>query len=167
MLQENYFEFMVKKKTTMKDLVIRSICLFVFIYFVTLGFMVMPIFWLGCVATWIIYKQFIYPLTDVEYEYLLCDRQITVDKIMGQAKRKQLGVYDVGRIEIMAPENSHRLDPYAKKECKINDFSGGLESKEYGTFIIFYEGNQKIVLDLPEEFVKMIQNCSPRKVFTD
>ena len=85
MLQDNYFEFMVKKKTTMKDLVIRSIC----IYFVTLGFMVMPIFWLGCVATWIIYKQFIYPLTDVEYEYLLCDRQITVDKIMGQAKRKQ------------------------------------------------------------------------------
>ena len=58
------------------------------------------------VVLWLIYHNFILPLTDIEYEYSYCDKEISVDKIMGKEKRKNLATYQLEKMELLAPSNS-------------------------------------------------------------
>ncbi len=166
-MNDNYMEYMVKKAQTPKDRILRFLFIFLTVSCVMGGIVIDPIILFLALVMWIVCKVVIFPMTDLEYEFLYCDRQITIDKIMGREKRKHVATYDVDRIEIMAPINSYRLDSYKKRNCTEKNFSSGEESSKHNTFAIFYEGNQKIILDLPHEFVKMIQNCAPRKVFFD
>ena len=50
--------------------------------------------------------------TEVEYEYLYLDKELTIDKIMAKTKRKRIGVYKLDSMEILAPIKSYHLDNY-------------------------------------------------------
>ena len=50
---------------------------------------------------------------------------------------------------------------------EVKDYSSGMDSDLHKPYALIYAGNTKVILDLPEEFVKMVQNNGPRKVFTD
>ena len=105
--------------------------------------------------------------TDIEYEYLYVDRQITVDKIMLKSKRKRVGVYDVDKIEAMGPINSYQLDNFKNRQTKNKDFSCGVEKKPDHRYAVYYEGQEKLIIEPSPEFVKAIYNIAPRKVFTN
>ena len=104
---------------------------------------------------------------DVEYEYLYLDREISVDKIMAQTRRKRVATFEVERMEILAPLKSYRLDNYKNRTCKEIDFSVRREEQPDRRYVMYYEGNQKIILSPSEEMLKAIRNVAPRKVFTD
>lgn len=170
---EKYLEYMVKRPITTKDKMIR----FIFILLIAVSaagwFLFASIrllsyaFFLLALALGVMYFYFVIPGTDIEYEYLYLDREITVDKIMGKEKRKTLGVYEVDRIELMCPVDSERGAYKNGGLLKYYDYSSGVPSEEHKPYAIFYEGNVKIVLDLPVDFVKMVQTNAPRKVFMD
>jgi hypothetical protein len=40
-------------------------------------------------------------------------------------------------------------------------------SDDHVPYAMIYEGGLKVLLDLPKDFVKIIQNNAPRKVFFD
>ena len=104
---------------------------------------------------------------DVEYEYLYLDKEISVDKIMAQTRRKKVATFEVERMEILAPLKSYRLDNYKNRTCKEIDFSVRREEQPDRRYVMYYEGNQKIILSPSEEMLKAIKNVAPRKVFTD
>ena len=104
---------------------------------------------------------------DVEYEYLYFYREISVDKIMAQTRRKRVATFEVERMEILAPLKSYRLDNYKNRTCKEIDFSVRREEQPDRRYVMYYEGNQKIILSPSEEMLKAIRNVAPRKVFTD
>lgn len=166
-MNTDIMEYMVEEKQTMKGQLIRSAC-----------FAVVPVcllwFFFGykwtlfiILVDFIVAKHWLFPMTAVEYEYLYCDRKITVDKILGKAKRVSLAEYELDRMEIIAPLDSHRLDSYKGRQVTTREYWSHRESDKHKPYAIYYEGNQKIVLDLPDEFVKMVQNNAPRKVFMD
>lgn len=160
-------EYLVPQKTTRKSLVIKSLVWAVFpvcIYWFILGYS--WVLFIG-LAVFILAKIFVFPMTSVEYEYLYCDRRITVDVIYNQEKRKTLMEISLDRIELMAPMDSHRLDSYKNRKGTTLNYWSLEESEQHKPYMIIYEGNQRIILDLPPEFVKMVQNNAPRKVFTD
>ncbi len=104
----------------------------------------------------------------IEFEYQYCDREITVDKVMNKSRRKNIGKYDVGRIEAMAPSKSYHLDEYKNKTYKVLDFSAREKNPQPDpTYTIYYDGKEKIVLEPTKEFVEAIRNVAPRKVFMD
>ena len=105
--------------------------------------------------------------TDVEYEYLYCDKTITVSKIMAKEKRKDLETFDIDKMEILAPANSYRLGDFKNRDLKEVNYWSVDKTKEEPPYAMIYEGGRKILLDLPQEFVKMVQNNAPRKVFFD
>lgn len=166
-MMDGYIEHMVKRKITSKDLGIRVACIAASILItcscVFLGMFMILFGGMACFFT----IAFVFPRTDIEYEYLYCDKLITVDKIYGKAKRKRLGEFEVDKIEIFAPANSYRLADYKNKKVTELDYCGHIENSGDTTYVIYYDGNVKIVLDLPEKFVKMVQNIAPRKVFID
>ncbi len=98
---------------------------------------------------------------------LYLDKEFSVDKIFGKTKRKKAETFEVERMEILAPIHSYHLDSYKNRNAKETDYSIGVEEKPDSRYVMYYEGNRRIVLSPNEEFVKAMRNASPRKVFTD
>ena len=111
---------------------------------------------------------FVFQNTDIEYEYLYLDKEISVDKIMGKSKRKRVATLDVNKMEILAPEKSYQLDSYRNRQVKTTtDYSAGGDLPDMKLYVMYYDGNQKYLLNLDEEFAKIVKGVAPRKVFLD
>lgn len=124
----------------------------IFIFLLLVAFAILTFFVLRC--------------TDLEFEYLYLDKEITIDKIMSKTKRKRAGVIDLYKVEIIAPVKSFKLDEYRNRQVKCFDYSAGKDLPEQKLYVIYYEGNKKFLLNLDEDFIKLIANVIPRKVFT-
>lgn len=105
--------------------------------------------------------------TDIEYEYLYLDKELTVDKVMAKTKRKRVGTYSVDRIEVVAPIKSYHLDNFKNRTVKEKDYSIGEAQQPDKRYVIYYEGGEKLILSPSEELVKVLRNVAPRKVFMD
>lgn len=170
---DSYKEYMVQKKKTMKDYLIRGVCVWIFLvlcmlslFFVRDMFLRTIIFALT-MALILACIYIIFPKTDIEYEYLYCDKTITVDAIYAKSKRKKMGEFELDRIDIICPVDSYRLDQFNTGKMEVVDYSSQMESDEHKPYAVLYAGIKKIILDLPEDFVKMVQNNAPRKVYFD
>lgn len=103
---------------------------------------------------------------NIEYEYLYLDKELAVDKIKNQTKRKKVAVYQLSTLEVMAPRKSHRLDSY--QNLKAKDFSSETEAGNAFELVLNGEnGRERIIIDTNEELVKAIRMAAPRQVFTD
>ena len=104
----------------------------------------------------------------IEFEYQYCEKEITVDKILGKAKRKNVGKYDVERIEAMAPSRSYHLDEFKNKTLKNVDYSAREPGRQPDpTYTFIYDGKERVVFEPSAEFVTAVKNVAPRRVFTD
>lgn len=164
-MNDSYMEYMVRKKFTAKDRLLRIIMIVLILIFFSLTPLIPFSFLIAAILAAVSYF-FVFPYTDLEYEYLYCDKQITVDKIMAKSKRKQVAAYDTDKIELLAPLNSYRLKAFEHRTLKEVPL-WSLKEDGHVPYAMIYEGNQKVILDLPAEFVKLVQNVAPRKVYFD
>lgn len=104
--------------------------------------------------------------TDLEYEYLYLDKEISVDKVMGKSKRKRIATYSVDRMEIFAPIKSYHLDNYKNRNVPVKDYSIGEELQPDQRYVMYCDG-KKILLSPSAELIKALKNVAPRKVFSE
>lgn len=166
-MNESYKELLVKKQSGVKEKAIRVACLVptICIGILTLLTGNMVFFLITVILGVAVY--FVFQQTDIEYEYLYLDKEISIDKIMAKTRRKKVLTLDVNKIEILAPEKSYQLDSYRNRQVKTADYSAGVDLPGQKLYVMFYEGNQKIRLNLDEDFAKTIKGVLPRKVFTE
>lgn len=166
-MNDTYVECLVSRETKgiMKFLKYLLIILAVLLFFGSflIGFAFGLILAIACGVG----AYFLSIYSDVEFEYLYVDRQISVDKIYSKQKRKKVATYEVDKMEIFAPVFSYKLDDYKNRDVKVIDYSAGVEKQPDVRYAFFYEGQQKILLEPSEAFVKAVQNVAPRKVFTN
>ena len=166
-MNENYKELLVKKKRGGVEKACRIVCMIptILIGMLTLltGSMILFLITIALGVA----DYFVYQYTDIEYEYLYLDKEITIDKIMAKTRRKRVATLDVNKIEILAPEKSYQLDSYRNRDVKAVDYSAGGDIEDMKLYVLYYDGNQKYLLNLTEDFVKMIKGIVPRKAFTD
>lgn len=166
-MNESYKELLVKREKGMKEALIRAVCI---VSAVLCGIWTLLT---GNLITFIVtvalgvLAYFVFQWTDIEYEYLYLDKEITVDKVMAKTRRKRVVVLDVNKIEIMAPESAYQLDAYRNRQVKTIDLSAGHDLPGQKLYMMYYEGNQKYVLNLDEDFAKTVKAIVPRKVYTD
>lgn len=166
-MNESYKELLVKKERGAKEAAIRVVSV---IPTVLMGFMTLLTGNIVCfilVMLLCVLDYFVFQWTDIEYEYLYLDKEISVDKIMAKTRRKKLKTIDVNKIEIMAPEKSHQLDSYRNRQIKVTDLSAGHDLPDQKLYWVYYEGNQKFLMNLTEDFAKTVKGIAPRKVFLD
>lgn len=162
-MSENYKELLIRNKVRASGIAVRVLFVFLIVLLVLAG-LFYPIFWLLAMGVGVgAYFAFMY--TAVEYEYLILNKEISIDKIFGQSKRKTAEVLEMGRIEILAPSVSHELDSYRHNKVKTTDYSAGADLGDLKLYEMYYEGNRRILLNLDAESVKMIKSYAPRKVF--
>lgn len=104
---------------------------------------------------------------DIEYEYLYFDKEITVDKILNKTRRKRVAVFEMDKIEIMAPLKSYHLDNFKNRTFKEVDYSSGIAGMPEVRYCFYYNGTQKVIFEPDQAMMKMIRNVSPRKIFMD
>lgn len=166
-MNESYKELLVKKEKDFKQKLARVLCL---VPTVLTGFFTLVT---GNIVLFIVtivlgvLDYFVFQWTDIEYEYLYLDKEVTIDKIMAKTRRKRACVIDVNKIEILAPVNSHQLDSYRNRQVKTLDYSAGKDLPEQKLYAAYYEGSQKYHLNLTEDFAKTIRGIIPRKVFME
>ncbi len=165
MISDTYVECLVKKKTNTLFLLLRILSVMLTVVFILLGLILWPALIVGALTG--VAAYFIYLNSDLEYEYLYLDKEITIDKVMAKTKRKRVAKYDVQRMEILAPMNSYHLGDYKNRTAKTYDYSSGEAKQPEARYVMYYEGGQKVILEPGAELVKAIKNVAPRKVFTD
>lgn len=166
-MNESYKELLVKKDRGPKEILIRVACVIPTILVGLLMLLTVNIIFFIALIAFGVLDYFVFQWTDIEFEYLYLDKEISVDKIMAKTRRKKLLTIDVNKIEIIAPEKSHQLDSYRNRQTKVTDLSAGHDLPDQKLYWVFYEGNQKFLMNLTEDFAKTIKGVAPRKVFMD
>lgn len=164
-MNETYVEWLVKKKTPAYMTLLRILSIMLAACFVLVGMILLPALLIGIALS--IAAYFIYLNSDLEYEYLYVDRELTVDKVMAKRRRKRVAVFELEKMEIVAPVKSWHLDHFKNRTDKTVDYSSGEEKQPDRRFVFFYDGKQKVLFEPNEEIIKAMQMAAPRKVFKD
>lgn len=165
-MSESYVECMVARKPSMAVKVLAFLIGAVAVIVGLAAMIIQPL--LLFVAAAIGFGAYLINInSSIEYEYLYIDKEIVVDKIMSQSKRKRVASYEVDKIEIMAPLKSYHLDQFKNRTFKEVDISSGVEGQPEVRYTFYYNGTDKVIFEPNEAMVKAIRNVAPRKVFVD
>lgn len=166
-MSDAYVECLVKAKASAGG---KFLKIFLIVLAAVMGLLMMLtfniLFFLLAVAAGV-GAYFVNMFTDLEYEYLYLDRELTIDKVMAKTRRKRVAVYQLDRMEILAPVKSYHLDNFKNRNVKVKDYSIGYEDKPDLRYAMFYEGVEKLLLSPSPEMIKVMKNAAPRKIFSD
>ncbi len=165
-MSDIYVECLVKAKTSGAAKFFKGLLIVLTVILGLGGLMGIVFAFIGAIITGIA-AYFVNLYTDVEYEYLYLDKELTVDKVMAKSKRKRVGTFSVDRMEVLAPIKSYHLDNFKNRDVKVKDFSIGEELQPDLRYALYYEGGEKLILSPSEELVKALRSVAPRKVFMD
>ncbi|MBD5545964.1 MAG: hypothetical protein HDQ97_00920 [Lachnospiraceae bacterium] len=164
-MNETYVEYLIKRKTPTPLKMLKILLVTLTVFFVLVGFLLLPALLFGIAFGVVAY--FMHLKTELEYEYLYVDKELTVDKIMAKMKRKRVAVFTVEKMEIVAPINSWHLDNFKNRNDKTVDYSSGEVKQPDTRYVFYYEGRQKVIFEPNEDLIKAMQFAAPRKVFKD
>lgn len=166
-MNETYVEWLVKQKTSilLKPLSYLLYIVGAIVLLLGMGVTNIPFIIIGVVLG--VGGYFAQMRSAVEYEYLYVDREITIDRILGKSRRKKMATFDLGKVEVMAPMNSHHLDAYTGRNYKTVDYSSKQKKEPEARYVFYYDGQQKVVFEPNEAMLKAMRFVAPHKVFTD
>lgn len=166
-MSETYIECLVKAKPSVPGKFFKYLLFLLTAMLLALMFLTMNtlLFILAIVTG--VGAYFVGMYTDLEYEYLYLDKELTIDKVMGKSKRKRIAVYSLERMEIFAPIKSYHLDNFRNRQTRDKDYSIGYEEQPDLRYAMYYEGGERLILSPSPELVRIMKNAAPRKVFSD
>ena len=168
-MSDLYSELLVKKERTAKDRLVKGGIIALIVLLVLAGLFIMPLLLIAAIVLGVCAYLFIFPGTDLEFDYLFVNGELDIDKIMAKSKRKRVKSLQLAEADIVAPLNSHRMDYYnGNQKMKTMDFSSGIEDhKRYA--MITRDGGEtcKVILELDDALANTMKNSAPSKVFLD
>ncbi|MBQ2804205.1 MAG: hypothetical protein IJF07_09945 [Lachnospiraceae bacterium] len=164
-MSDTYIECLVKAKQSFVSKFFTMLLVVLTVIFGLVMLVFVPAMLLALVTG--VGAYFLNLYTNIEYEYLYLDKEITVDKVLAKSKRKRVATYSIDRMEIFAPIKSYHLDNYKNRKVKEKDFSIGEELQPDKRYVMYYEGGEKVLFSPSEAMVKALKTVAPRKVFTD
>ncbi len=160
-MEDFYTEQLVKKKTEMRDIVVKT-CLIlltvlsVFLIFVTPFGILAPVI-LAVVDV------FVFRYLDVEFEYLYVNGSLDIDKIMHKERRRNVFSAEIEDMEVLAPSGSRELLAY--QNVRPEDFTSRMSGRDVYEMIFTAGGRKRRVIFEPnEKLLEGIRMRSPRKV---
>lgn len=162
-MNDSYAEWLVKRKAPAYTIFIKAVLIFLCVIGLLLalvlpfGIIILTIF--GAIT------YFAFQNMNVEYEYLVVNDQINIDKVMGQARRKKAWEGTMGEIQIVAPIDSYMVKDYEKQGMKVLDFTSHQPNKKIYA-IIHQKGSEtvKVLFEPNERILSVMRQKGPRKV---
>lgn len=164
-MSDLYTELLVKQEAGMKEkgmkvglIVLTVLAALSGVFLSTWGFIVFLAF--------LVLDYFMFPTFDLEFEYLYVNGELDIDKIMSKQKRKRAATYEMDKMELIAPWDSHEMDYHKQdRNAKIVDYtSRSANAKVYAMIYPSEKGKEIILLEPNDIILKDIQRIAPRKV---
>jgi len=102
---------------------------------------------------------------NVEYEYIVTNGDLDIDKIISRRKRKRIFSANCKEFEIVAPVKSDSYKRSAQDVKNKIDASSSIDSEDAWFVLLNYKGEKTVVIFEPDE--RMLKNFKiyiPRKV---
>ena len=131
------------------------------------GLIITPLAFLTAIAA-VVVAVIVHQNSEIEYEYLFVDRELSVDIIRNKSRRKKLANVEISHLELFAPLSSDRVKGYLDKGMKVTDYSSGMEDST--PYAVIYNGKKEMqimIVEGSDELYKCFYNTAPRKVFKD
>lgn len=103
---------------------------------------------------------------NLEYEYILTNNELDVDKIMNKERRKRYFTIDLKEINVMAHIDDAVRKPDVDRAQKTIDVSSG--EKGPNTYVIVFSHKNeltKVIIEPNDDMKKVIFRQAPSKVF--
>lgn len=159
-MDEVFVEQIVKRRISISGILLRML----FIFLTLVGLMSMMILgMLGfTIAILLGYATYlVWAYTSVEYEYSFLNGEFSVDKIIGQRKRKSIANYDIKEAEIIAPLVSDAV-VRASGNAIIKDYSTRTNNNDvYAMIINNSNGKLKVVFEPNEKVLEAMYHVRP------
>lgn len=150
-MDEIFVEQIIKRKTGVSGIITRILCI-VLIMAGLMSMLILGILGLTITALIIYMTYIVWGYTSIEYEYSFLNGELSVDKIMGQRKRKTVANFDIKNAEIVAPAMSDEVIRRVNNTV-TKDYSTGYKGGNLYSMIINDADGLKQVLFEPNEKV--------------
>lgn len=168
-MNETYIELMIKRPDPKSAGALHNMLLWTGVVLFIGGFFMSVVVGTACLAVGalLFILSFVVNLnTDIEYEYLYLDKELSIDKIRKQESRKKVANYKLSTMDVLAPVNSHRLDEYQNLK-ETNYSSLDPEGNFYQMVVEGKHGKERVTIDMTDELYNAIRMSFPRCVFKD
>lgn len=169
---EEYIEYLVKRRTDTKTTLIKT---GIIVGTVVLGIGLL----LGCLLVPLL--RMLYPLIlagviygawflissmKLEYEYILTNYELDVDKIIAQRRRKRMITVNLRNIDLMAPKTDRYKQEYESANIKtfIHAQTGEPGTEYFVRFSTQKTGQTVLFFNPNERIISGARHASPRKV---
>lgn len=108
---------------------------------------------------------FVFINLSVEFEYLFVDGDLSIDRVLGKARRKKLLDCKKEEIQIVAPADSYMLKDYEKAGMKVYDCTSRRgEAKIYA--LIYHKGADcvKVLMEPNDRILRSMRYNIPSKL---
>lgn len=158
-----FVEHIIKRKTDLKTVLYRILAIFLTVIVFLFGSLYLGM--LGLTITVLIgylaYLVFVY--TSVEFEYSLVNGTLTIEKILGQRKRKFVDEFDLKNAEIIAPTFSEEIQK--RETTRLLDYSSGYKSDGlYSVILTDQEGSTQVLFEPTEKMIDAMYHVRPNIV---
>lgn len=165
-----FMEHIVKHKRQTKDYVMIALSILlglVLLLFspIILTVQVLASLWLLVVAGIIFLVYVMIKRTDIEFEYILTNKELDIDRITAKSRRKRIFTIDFSVVDICAPVSTHKGE-LSRQAYKTIDCTGMGESEVYFVDITSETGVTRVLIEPPAEFIENVKRYNPSKIFT-
>lgn len=160
-MSDYYTEQLVKKRTTMKEVLIKA----VLTAFTIVSLLAVVVFPFGIVfpVIMVVVDTLVFQRLNLEYEYLFVNGDLDIDKIMNKSKRKRVFSANVSEVELLAPADAAEVRQH--QGAKVYDYSTRSEGAKVYALITIDKGQKKKILFEPNDtIVEGFYMHAPRKV---
>ena len=163
MNQDTYVEWLVKRKEPVYAWPVRIVMVVLCLFALLVALMK---FWgillLAAVGAG---TFFLFQMLNIEFEYLYIDGSLSIDKILGKARRKKVIECAKEQLLMAAPLDSFVLKDYETKDTKVIDCSSGRKEGKIYAFI-YQKGSQhiKLILEPNDKMLQAVRYTSPQKI---
>ncbi len=167
-----FMEHLVPHKRTGKDLFIASgiiagaIFLLLLLTFIVSIFPAIAGIWLISAVAIVFFAVLLIKRTSIEYEYILTNNELDIDKITAKSNRKRLITINFSEIDICAPV-SHSAFLEAQTIAKTIDCTGNRTKDVYFIDLSTEKGKTRVLIEPPVSYIENVRRFNPSKIFVD
>lgn len=163
MNREAYAEWLVKRKAPAYTYAIKAVMIFLCaisaVLALTTAFGILILTAVGA-ATYFLFQNL-----NLEFEYLVVNDQLSIDKIMGRSRRKKAWEGSMEKIQIVAPSDSYLLKDFERPDMKTMDFSSRAPGAK--TYSLIHQNGAittKVIFEPNDKILHCMRQKNPRKV---
>ncbi len=163
MNDDAYAEWLVKRKDPIYAIPVKILmavlCLISLLTAMQTAFGVILLIVVGIAA------YFVFINLSVEFEYLVVEGDISIDRILARSRRKKVLDCKKEEIQFVAPSDSYMLKDYEKTGMKVKDCSSGRSGAR--TYALIYQQGAdcvKVVFEPNEKILRALRHSIPGKL---